>query len=65
MQEIKKIRFVNTEILDKIVLSFLPLDKQVQFKKEDLEKIIDVLEEEVILKKAKEIQDSRNKKSIS
>lgn len=61
MDEFKKIRFVNNVVLDPLFGMFISLDKQLQFKKEDLEKIIDVFEEEMILKKAKEIQEKRQK----
>jgi len=65
MFEVKRIRFVNSEVLDKLILAFIPLDKQMQLSKEQLEALIDTVEEEVILKKAKDIQELRNKNSTT
>lgn len=63
MQEIKKFRFVNDALLEQVVPMFIPIQEQVRFKPQMLEQLIDVIEEELILKKAKEIQELRNKKS--
>jgi len=56
---IKKPRFINESILEQWVQVFIPLEKQVQFKPQQLEQLIDSIEEELILKKAKEINDRR------
>lgn len=61
MQALKKPRFINESILEQWVKVFIPLEKQVQFSPQQLEMLIDSIEDELILKKAKEIQEKRSK----
>lgn len=56
---IKKPRFINESILEQWVKVFIPIEKQAQLKPEQLEQLIDVVEEQLVLKKAKEIVEKK------